>query len=1326
MFRRQLSDDQAMQAAAWAGAEQGWSVQAEEQFAEGFEDYLREGKAPTPEMEGVFLRFAQWLDRLYRMIAPRWEISDDIRQVYDSLLTKPESGVQQGVQVLMQDHPGWSERTVEELRIIGRNRQTEAEARTLRTQAAEANAEDPRILFQTDINKAPELREDILAVKAGIEKLTQDIEQQREWQSEGLMGKTTDRDQTIDRLTETIDVLKNLTTKGVMFEDPQPGRYTIVHKSTRPEEAGSWRSSDFDERGATGHHVGKLVELVREEMVIMGRKPLKTAGDRLLVDYEQALLFQRDPHEESTRQAVRDGEAVPQDILQKYAGQEWADQELTHRAELAEDAQGFENPEEFAEFALTMDWDQNKPAEFYMQLWEQAQAQPTTRREGNQRFIQSLSKEALAGHLLSLTDQQLDALLPIVKAGVLRIRQEKKISEAHFKRMMDQVKADPAMYRDLFAQAGEDIEGLMALREEEIDPDTATIERLREERRQLKTKGESLSKTLGVLYDQVKGLDSRFDYALAELKRTTVESKAELKDISIEARSEARKGAAVVRAEERRKKSEAVKELRAKLIKARNDRDLAKKLIRRFMRKPSAAIRHQEKQEILRVQSLITTTGKARTIEARERLREMLKEDPELAKNEAMLNEANRRHVSELTLDELEQFADQVQTLRAAGRIERDQQLFEYYLEVEDAKGDMFNSLGGPPDQGGIGSKQWRKARKGKLGKRIQAYTLRPNRFAMMLDGDKQGTAYRELWREVNKAVDEELRQVDRRLEAGEARLKELAITPRDLARELETDGYTYTVDQVISMHLALMNIDSDQALMYGNKLSYDTIRKLVIQLDRRHVEWADWMLKDFGQENFDRIDEVLILDQNKSMEKVEAYFPIVRQDKHYERLNDETVRELVSRTGIRRSYPFKGFTKGRVKIKPEHQIAMRLGATGIWMEQVVKQEHYISHAMTVKKLHAIFRDHRLKEAIESALGQDFNEVIEKYINDVANPDIYKNFDAVSNLSRTLRQHAAMSYLGFNILTVFKQLPSIAFYMADAGPAQMLGSAGRFMANPREAIEFVYERDPQVKHRLMNRYQAELKRAGGNDYENAVLKIGGVGMRPIQWMDTTAVVIGWRAVYDRQIRQGASEQEAVAAAQDATLRTQPAGRAKDVAAIYRTNEGMNWFLMFTNQLNQIWNMATYDIPTNFKNGKILPGVMNMTAIAISALAIGAISRRRPAKDAEEIGADLLNQLASSVPVVGGSIKSGMQGWFGTGVDPAPVATQLGRTARKITSDAYTEEKLESLVDLLMEGMVTAGLPTVATKRAYRAFFEDPWFQDPQVELWELVGGRPEE
>ena len=65
-----------------------------EQFARGFEKYLREGKAPVSSLEGVFQRFKEWLTDIYKNVKQlNVRLSDDVRGVMDNMLAEQDNPI---------------------------------------------------------------------------------------------------------------------------------------------------------------------------------------------------------------------------------------------------------------------------------------------------------------------------------------------------------------------------------------------------------------------------------------------------------------------------------------------------------------------------------------------------------------------------------------------------------------------------------------------------------------------------------------------------------------------------------------------------------------------------------------------------------------------------------------------------------------------------------------------------------------------------------------------------------------------------------------------------------------------------------------------------------------------------------------------------------------------------------------------------------------------------------------------------------------------------------------------------------------------------------
>ncbi|MDL2060439.1 hypothetical protein MUN46_010875 [Mesosutterella sp. AGMB02718] len=65
---------------------------AEERFARTFEQYLKDGRAPSAGLQSLFRRFANWLKAIYGFMTavPGSQMSDDVRRMFDRLFVAEE------------------------------------------------------------------------------------------------------------------------------------------------------------------------------------------------------------------------------------------------------------------------------------------------------------------------------------------------------------------------------------------------------------------------------------------------------------------------------------------------------------------------------------------------------------------------------------------------------------------------------------------------------------------------------------------------------------------------------------------------------------------------------------------------------------------------------------------------------------------------------------------------------------------------------------------------------------------------------------------------------------------------------------------------------------------------------------------------------------------------------------------------------------------------------------------------------------------------------------------------------------------------------------
>lgn len=139
------------------------AVAAHEKWAKGFEAYLREGKAPSPELQSAFARFKAWLMRIYSaMKGMGAEIGDDIRGVFDRMLATEAqiAAAEEANQFRLSP-------VISELLTEGERRQLEEAARRAHDEAVSALEHQRIRIEQREAEKA--WKEERAKVRAEVE-----------------------------------------------------------------------------------------------------------------------------------------------------------------------------------------------------------------------------------------------------------------------------------------------------------------------------------------------------------------------------------------------------------------------------------------------------------------------------------------------------------------------------------------------------------------------------------------------------------------------------------------------------------------------------------------------------------------------------------------------------------------------------------------------------------------------------------------------------------------------------------------------------------------------------------------------------------------------------------------------------------------------------------------------------------------------------------------------------------------------------------------------------------------------------------------------------
>jgi hypothetical protein len=737
---------------------------------------------------------------------------------------------------------------------------------------------------------------------------------------------------------------------------------------------------------------------------------------------------------------------------------------------------------------------------------------------------------------------------------------------------------------------------------------------------------------------------------------------------------------------------------------------LRKKIVEQVKKQPSKGIDPFYAKAITDIQAAIDFKASSeKRSSAKESLKKHLKDNPGKSKDipAHLLESLEKTDINELTLTEIQSLLSEIKRLSKLGKLKskllRKQNKENISAMVSEASESIDN------------------ARTPKLGKGVKAWTFRPIRILDLLDGvkDFKGKMVEMFDTAIQNAENRKLEVMDHRLSKGVAKRNELGITLMGLAKRRKISGVTLTVDDMIGVFAGWMNAESRAALKYGGiamehgesvKVTEDMYNEISNSLTNEEKEWASFIIAEYA-EHWDRLRNARIEAENKDLGKVINYTKIIRVGVESKKKNDvlngfDYSDETDYRIAI--SKADDKFTKERADIPDELQLPLDTSLTRIWMGEVRKQEHYIALAKLLKDLQSVVNNEQFKDKVTDKFGDKIYASLSKYLNRVADPDFYRNFDDIENVSRALRKNVAVAYLAYNVLTVAKQAPSLMLYSMKSSFSDLLMSATQVAAHPKQTYEAVLSHNPQIGHAAISREIEELKHSNKKLFNKIVSKVGLNGLRGIYEIDRAVRVIGENAVINKQMREGASLEEASKTARQTTLRTQPAAGAKDIAQIYAQNETLNWFLMFTNQLNQLWNIAAHDIPGSFLNKNYADTMRSSIAMATVAAWIWMLQNKEIPDEPSEILDSLVDQSLGSIPIIGGSVLSGKHGWGSSA--PAPL-----NSAAKI-SKALTSGDTEQITKALLEGAsLSVGAPYVGMKRVYETAAEK--------DLWELIGGK---
>lgn len=616
--------------------------------------------------------------------------------------------------------------------------------------------------------------------------------------------------------------------------------------------------------------------------------------------------------------------------------------------------------------------------------------------------------------------------------------------------------------------------------------------------------------------------------------------------------------------------------------------------------------------------------------------------------------QTRKKSLNAMSVGELVKLADTLAGLKETGKKVFASKRTQAKIASEIMRAALIKQAGGTKE--GVfakGSVEERKAKRSPLLKVADIVFMRPLRMIRRLLGDVgESLIYNTIDNaDMQRSIYSFLRK--KKIETAMADNK---VTFWGLGKLIEINGKSYQVNNILRMYLAIQDEKSYKALIHGNNLTEEEVTQFIDAVKEEYpgyIKFADEVQKIVAErtnEYAQTVEDYF----NVVMERVKVYFPLRRigkggisQEELNEGIESEMVYEQILRKGAGFTYTSadKKNTISRKDIDDKFQPEISLDFIGDAIKIIEKQEHLMAYAPLQKAFNKILNDPDLQDAIKYNHGQSSWKWLNDYLMVNINPDLMMQGSNwieryVNRALKPVRLGLSKAYLGFNVITSGKQFPSLILALKYTTPQDIAISMERmFFKNNRDRI---YELDPSLKNRIVSRDFKDLLKTieslPEGDIKRALLvaskSVDKKAFAMIMQMDKYAVLSVYDAVYRHQLKTK-SEAEAKDIAHKAVIETQPQGGMKDLPAIYRTNnEFLRLGLMFTNQLNQIWNMMRADMPREIAKGEYSRAAVGIASIMISSTLIYIMSHGRLPEDPDDFFDAIFGSAVSSIPIIG--------------------------------------------------------------------------------------------
>jgi GNAT superfamily N-acetyltransferase len=234
-----------------------------------------------------------------------------------------------------------------------------------------------------------------------------------------------------------------------------------------------------------------------------------------------------------------------------------------------------------------------------------------------------------------------------------------------------------------------------------------------------------------------------------------------------------------------------------------------------------------------------------------------------------------------------------------------------------------------------------------------------------------------------------------------------------------------------------------------------------------------------------------------------------------------------------------------------------------------------------------LLRSKSIDGAIRNHYGPEVKQQFKSWVQDVAEGE-RGAANAGEAMAARLRQHVSVAGLGFNLVSALMQPLGLSMSISRIGTGWVGRGLSKYISSPLGAMREANEKSAFMEMRARTQFR-EL-----NELRNRVQDQSSIGSviqdgayilmtRCQQMVDVPT----WHGAYLKALAEGNADERAVALADQAVIDAQGGGMTKDLSAIERGNPAVKLFTVFYSFMNTTLNMGVAQTMTANSKAKLM-------------------------------------------------------------------------------------------------------------------------------------------